>query len=384
MTPRAFGSSLYQTFTTYDTYRLLAIVAFILMLSNCMRESGALEDVMGSVRHMATDNRFIMGLLPALIGFLPVPGGALFSAPMIEKLSDEAELTPEFRTFINYWFRHVWEYSYPLYPGLLLVATILHLQIERLITFQFPLSIVAIISGTIFGLSQVRRIPQKVIGSEYWSHFWRFLKGFWPVLLIVLGIFIIPWQLILPHVLPKEWLSHYKIENFDPLMLTLPVTVFLFGITRLGVKRFFRTAFVNLNYQLPLIVLTVLIFKDVIGNSGAVDSLGRTFQQWGIPPIVLLLVLPAIMGYLTGITHSYVSVAFPLLMPFFGNPIDLAAVQLAYMAGFVGVILSPAHLCLILSADYYKADMNKVFRMIFAPVGLVLAVSIGIYLWHHH
>ncbi|HDS30691.1 MAG TPA: DUF401 family protein, partial [Firmicutes bacterium] len=99
-----------------DHLTLLAMVVFILILSKCMKEAGALEELVGSMREVLRDNRFTIGFLPALIGLLPMPGGALFSAPMIEKLSDEAKLSPETRTYLNYWFRHVWEYSYPLYP----------------------------------------------------------------------------------------------------------------------------------------------------------------------------------------------------------------------------------------------------------------------------
>ena len=29
---------------------------------------------------------------------------------------------PERRTFLNYWFRHVWEMVFPLYPSLVLAA----------------------------------------------------------------------------------------------------------------------------------------------------------------------------------------------------------------------------------------------------------------------
>jgi len=67
------------------------------------------------------------------------------------------------------------------------------------------------------------------------------------------------------------------------------------------------------------------------------------------------------------------------LLPFFGNPIDLSKVQLAYTAGFIGVILSPVHLCLILSAAYYKADLNRVFRLLYIPAAFVALVSLVIY-----
>jgi integral membrane protein (TIGR00529 family) len=370
MPPKAFGLSLLGTLTTYDTWRLLLIVVCILILSACMRASGALQDLVGSVSHMVSDNRVTIALLPALIGFLPVPGGALFSAPMIQEPSAEADVSMEQRAFLNYWFRHVWEYSYPLYPGLLLEATILHVDIVKIIAFQFPLSIAAILAGVIFGLSRVRRIRRKIEGGkEFRTQLVRFMSGFWPVLLIVLGIFVIPWAKILPGI------------NFDALMVTLPGVTILFGVTRLGWKGFMMIVTKDFDLNLPLIVLSVLIFKDIISHSGAAEDLSVTFQRWGVPELVLFAVLPMLMGYLTGITHSYVSVAFPLLIPFFGPPgsLDLAKVQLAYTAGFIGVILSPVHLCLILSCAYYRADLNKVYKLLYLPVLLVALASLALY-----
>lgn len=371
MPPIDFIKSLAGTFRDYDTLKLLGIVAFILMLSSCLKESGALKDMVDSLRMMAWDNRFTMALLPALIGFLPMPGGALFSAPMIEGFSDEAEISPERRTFINYWFRHVWEYCYPLYPGLLLAATILKVNIGQLIVFQLPLSLAAIFAGVVFQLVRIKYVKKQISpGVSKLALLWKFSTGFWPVMLIVVGIFVVPWKILLP-----------GFPEIDPLMITLPLTVILFGIPRLGFRRFFKVIITNFDFRLPLTVLSVLIFKDVITNSGAVDNLSTAFQTWGIPPLALFLVLPFLMGYLTGITHSYVSVAYPLLMPFFldNGQVDLASTQLAYTSGFVGVILSPVHLCLILSLDYFRADFNRVLRMLYAPSLLVLLVSLIIY-----
>jgi uncharacterized protein len=390
MPPVDFLKSVWGTIIAYDTLKLLLIVACILLLSGCLRESGALEELVDSVRLMAKDNRFTMGLLPSLIGFLPVPGGALFSAPMIEKLADEANLTPDFRSFINYWFRHVWEYSYPLYPGLLLSSVILHVEIKKLIAFQFPLSLAAILAGCIFGLLKIPYMPQHVSsGLDLWVQIKKFLHGFWPVLFIVIGIFVIPWDILIAWTgLPftTSTVASLVSENgkpppllFDPLMIILPVTVFIFGWPRLGTRKFFHTLGTSFDYRLPLTVLNVLIFKDVISHCGAVEELSTTFQEWGVPELALFIILPALMGYLTGITHSYVSVAFPLLLLFFGDPVNLAKVQLAYTAGFIGVILSPVHLCSILSCEYFHADFNKVLRMCYAPIAFVFVISLLIY-----
>ena len=355
-------------FLNADTWTVLMLVVFILILSSSMKEAGALDDLVGSVRSMFIDNRFTIGALPAMIGLLPMPGGALFSAPMIDGLADEAELSREDRTFLNYWFRHVWEYSYPLYPGLILESAIIGIDLSRLTAYQFPLSLAAILGGSIFGLLRVRKHFKPFLrGPELRKQLARFLKGFWPILLIIIG------------------LMGFKLGTFvfkPPFLLVLLIVVVLFGLIRIGPRKFPLLALRSLDYKLIGTIYAVLVFKDIILASGAVTELEHVFQQWGVPPIAAFMILPLLIGYLTGITHSYVSVAFPLLLPFFmgpGGEIDLARVQLAYSFGFIGIILSPVHLCLVLSTKYYKSNMNEVYRRMIPPIVVLALVSLAVY-----
>ena len=64
-----------------------------------------------------------------------------------------------------------------------------------------------------------------------------------------------------------------------------------------------------------------------------------------------------------------VGIAFPILLPIIGvkNP-DLTYAMLAYAGGVSGYLLSPLHLCLIVSCAYFKADFIKVWRMLILPV----------------
>lgn len=350
-----------QYFFNTDTWSVLALVLLILVLSGCMRKAGAHDDMVGSMRRLFIDNRFTIGTLPAMIGLLPMPGGALFSAPMIEGLADEANISADGRTYLNYWFRHVWEYSYPLYPGLILLATIIGTELHELITYMFTLSLAAILGGSLFGLLGIEKHLKKGLkGSEMKAELKTFIRGFWPILLILIG---------------------YVGLNL-PFLLILPVTILLFGVTRLGFRKFISTSATSIDVKLVLTIYAVLVFKDVINNSGAVDELAVVFETWGVPHLVLFIILPMLIGYLTGITHSYVSVAFPLLLPFLldssGN-VDFSKVQLAYTFGFIGVLYSPVHLCLVLSTKYFNADMNGVYKLMLLPALVLAGVSFALY-----
>jgi hypothetical protein len=58
-----------------------------------------------------------------------------------------------------------------------------------------------------------------------------------------------------------------------------------------------------------------------------------------------------------------------------GHP-DMILVMFAYVSGFVGILLSPAHLCLALTADYFKAELRDVYKILIWPVSVVFAFAL--------
>src|SRR5574337_341797 len=97
------------------TVNLVTGLVLIMVLENIIRKRGLLKRMMESVVNVARDRRIAMAVLPAVIGLLPSAGGAAFSAPMVQEAATDAGIRPERKAFINYWFRHIWEYCSPLY-----------------------------------------------------------------------------------------------------------------------------------------------------------------------------------------------------------------------------------------------------------------------------
>jgi hypothetical protein len=47
----------------------------------------------------------------------------------------------------------------------------------------------------------------------------------------------------------------------------------------------------------------------------------------------------------------------------------------AYVSGFVGILLSPAHLCLGLTLDYFKADLRDVYKILLWPIVVIFVAA---------
>ena len=71
---------------------LALIVSLILILSNSMEKAGQMQRLLTSFRGLVSNPRLNLTIFPALIGLLPMPGGAAFSAPMVKELSAQLRL----------------------------------------------------------------------------------------------------------------------------------------------------------------------------------------------------------------------------------------------------------------------------------------------------
>ena len=353
--------SIWKSATDAGTIQLVVAVYLILGMGRLMKVSGSLEVMVGSLEKLIRDRRIAMVIPPALIGLLPSPGGAMLSAPMVDESGAKVRLNPEQKTFINFWFRHLWEYCWPLYQGLIVASTILKVPISDMMRVQYPLSIIAIIGGAIFGLLPIKNgYSQGSSGENLWKVFIRFNASIWPIWLILMGLMI------------------FKL----PILIVLGA---IFSLMMLSLKMdwgqkwsMFRQV---LSWKITLLLISVMIFKGVVMDSSAVDAIPSIFETSGVSPLVPLFFIPFFIGLLTGINQGYVGMGFPLLLPFFGaGAIDLKLVMFAYAAGFFGVLLSPVHLCLLLTKEYFGANWGGIYRLL-VPTVMVVFIGSLILLW---
>jgi hypothetical protein len=115
-----------------------------------------------------------------------------------------------------------------------------------------------------------------------------------------------------------------------------------------------------------------MVFKFTLENSGAVQLISHYFAEQQIPLLPLLFILPFVTGLLTGITMAPVGSTFPLLISIAGG-VNLADIAFAFASGYAGVLLSPVHLCLVLTREYFKADLLRTYRPIIISTTVLMA-----------
>ncbi|MEK6697958.1 MAG: DUF401 family protein [Nitrospirota bacterium] len=335
------------------TIGLITALALIMVLENIIRKRGVLKRMTESLNIVVRDRRVSMAVLPGVIGLLPSAGGAAFSAPMVQEVAGRSSITPERKAFINYWFRHIWEYVSPLYPGVVLAAAVTRLPLNSLLLSQLPLPLAVIGVGALLGFQGV---PKEAVPGK---------RDMAAVKTLFVSLLPITASLVMVIV--------FKI-NLAVAMTSIVAALFL--IYRYSFREIAVTLRESLSINVILMVIGIMVFKGMLEASGAIDALPAFFTRSGLPPAVILFALPFTVGLLTGLTVGFVGSTFPIIAAMMGGSPDPAAVTFAFASGFAGVMLSPTHLCLLLTVRYFNADMAGTYRLMYAPVFLVFLAGL--------
>ncbi|MCK4555983.1 MAG: DUF401 family protein [Candidatus Aminicenantes bacterium] len=342
-----FVRNIHEALISTETLSLFGIIILVLYLGNLLQLKGNFKKMLDSLKNLIPEPRLILALPSSFIGLLPMIGGALMSAPIVEEAGQRWKLTPAWKTFLNYWFRHIWEYSWPLYVNLILASAILQIPIKRIATVQFPFTILAATLGLIILFKHVHRLPDEKTGGKFLKSLLNLILSIWPIFLVIVLIFVFKFS----------------------MLLALAATAFLTQIFfRMDFRERSRILWQSISLKTLFLIASVMVFKRILEVSGALESVTGVFQSEGISAYLLLFAVPFVLGLLTGVNHAYVGISFPILLPIFGseNP-DMVLVMFAYISGFVGILLSPTHLCLVLTLDYFKADLRDVYKILLWP-----------------
>jgi integral membrane protein (TIGR00529 family) len=342
-----------------------------------MEAAGQMKRLLDKYQGLVSNPQVNLVIFPALIGLLPMPGGAVFSAPMVKELGADSKLSQPQLSFINYWFRHIWEHWWPLYPGILLVTIMTDINLLTIIAIMCPFTVIAVFLGYLILRNSAQ--TRKFNNNDRRSSVWPFLKELVPILIVIipgLGMGI-----ILSVLFPT-----FSVSKEAGLILALCMAIvwvwFENGTPKdqilqmLGTPRMLKMIYM---------IAAILIFKGILTDSNAAVSAGQEMVELHVPLIAIAITLPFIVGLSGGIVIAFVGSTFPILLPLinsFGHAEVLPAyVMLVLSCGFAGVMLSPLHLCFQLSNEFFETTMGAVYRYLWLPCLLLIGVSVLYFLF---
>lgn len=349
----AIGKITWTEFYSVDNAMLSAIIFLVIWLSSQMAKAGIMGDLVTTIKSKLSIKGAI-AVLPAIIGLLPMPGGAIFSAPLVDDCDEDSTIEPVLKTKINYWFRHIWEYTWPLYPGLILTSNIVNLPIWQLFLLGLPMTAAAIITGYFFLLRKIKNqinIKQK---AE---------KGIFKLISPILVVIIV--YIIILVFFPKVSL----ISKYLPMSLGLISAMILLQFERPITVLDWKSIIIN---KKPVTMVLIVVLVSIYGAfiearmpNGVLlmDQMRIELDNMGIPIIALIMIIPFVSGLATGITVGFAGASIPIAMSLLGSDPAfyqvLSTLSLAFTFGFMGVMMSPVHICLIVTNEHFKTSLAK-------------------------
>lgn len=330
-----------ETLTMQRTWDLLLCLYFVMCLEVELRKSGSLHGMVVTLRNIFSSNKVTLAFMPAFLGLLPSLGGARFSAPIVQEASEGIAVDDEQKSAINLWFRHIFEFSNPLMPGVILACGIANVSIGDLIDQVGWVTILCFVLGWIFLI-----VPLKITDPEKATNTQHDRAIDWKSLILAFGPIVTSFLLIVAFDVQAALAMGLVVVAFIPLYFWFkrPISVKSVFTESLDKKLFFN-------------VVCILYFIQLLTVIGTLDEIVNVFNNSALPQAVIIACLSFIFGVMTGLGQGYIAIVMPIVALMAPGNIVLVGIAMVY--GMAGQMVTPTHLCILVTVEYFKSRLWK-------------------------
>lgn len=345
-----------ETLSLPRTYDIIFALYFVMCLEIELRTSGALAGMVHALQRIFSSNRVTLAVMPAFLGLLPSLGGARFSAPIVEEASKGLGLTSDHQSAINFWFRHIFEFSSPIIPGMIMACNIAGVAYSEFITHLCWLTVLMFSVGWFVLIRPIKAdsIKENAISQaadeQGWQDLWLSLSPV--VLTFVLVVFFNMNASVGMGVVTA---GLFIVLHFTKREVSLKEVV----VGAIDMKMFFN-------------VLCILYFIQILTVTQVLQEIVTAFQSSPLPVPVIIACVSFIIGVLTGMSQGHVAIIMPIIAAMHTGSLNLAGVAMAF--GVAGQMLTPTHMCLVVTVDYFKANFFKTLKPVL--IGEVMLLTI--------
>ena len=132
-------------------------------------------------------------------------------------------------------------------------------------------------------------------------------------------------------------------------------------------------------WQMVYVVLAIFVFKGVLDGGGVVREISGTISG-ASALLVATMALPMLVGLISGLTIAFVGATFPLILGVLdqlGIQGNVPYVVLGLFAGYAGVMVSPIHICFLLTCEFFHTNVARVWPRLFLPCLLLFLFGLG-------
>lgn len=344
------------------TYDILFALYFVMCLEIELRTSGALSGMVQALQRIFSSSKVTLAVMPAFLGLLPSLGGARFSAPIVAEASSGMPLTCEHKAAINFWFRHIFEFSSPIIPGMIMACNIAGVAYGDFIKHLCWLTVLAFATGWFVLIRPITDVFAKDATKAVATS----RRGLTDLCLA-----------LAPVILNFIMVVFFDVSASFGMGL---VTVTLFCVLRqmgrsVSLKEVVTGA---ADFKMFMNVLLILYFIQILTVTDVLTEIVTAFQSSPFPVPVIIACVSLIIGILTGMSQGHVAIVMPIVAAMQTGSLNLAGVAMAF--GVAGQMLTPTHMCLVVTVDYFKSNFFKTLEPVLRCEIIILTVF-SVYSW---
>lgn len=345
-----------ETLSLSRTYDIIFALYFVMCLEIELRTSGALAGMVHALQRIFSSNRVTLAVMPAFLGLLPSLGGARFSAPIVEEASKGLGLTSDHQSAINFWFRHIFEFSSPIIPGMIMACNIAGVAYSEFITHLCWLTVLMFSVGWFVLIRPIKADSIKentgtqAADEQGWQDLWLSLS---PVILTF--VLVVFFNMNASVGMGVVTAGLFIVLHFTKREVSLKEVV----VGAIDMKMFFN-------------VLCILYFIQILTVTQVLQEIVTAFQSSPLPVPVIIACVSFIIGVLTGMSQGHVAIIMPIIAAMQTGSLNLAGVAMAF--GVAGQMLTPTHMCLVVTVDYFKANFFKTLKPVL--IGEIMLLTI--------
>ena len=358
-----------MTFDGRLTISVVLATFAVMLLSQLYKETGLINKLSESMGKMINSPKIVLCVIPAVIGLLPVAGGALMSAPLVETEAEKLELKPDRKAYINLWFRHTIFPVYPISQPLIVAAAMMGATVPMLVLRQIPVVAVMIAVGYIIGFWKVSQTKEKQgtkMAKGERLEVRQLLMTFLPILTTIVVAVTLS---IVSRDLSKQ--------GFDVLIATVIGLFVLVLVSKPGLRVFAKPFKSWSIYGITLAAYGAFLLRGVMINTGISQIFQSLVSNGNIDLVILLTAVPAVLGFMTGSPQGGVAIGASILAGIITFSPKIAA--LVYISAYLGYIVAPTHLCFTFTAQYFKCPLSRLYRHIIPSFAITFAMALIVY-----
>lgn len=332
-----------------------ALVVLVMWLESEVRKLGVIDEL--TCRMETSKSRTLLWTVPSILGLIPSAAGARMSTAVVKILGSTSNAEALSLAAVNFWFRHVLVFCSPLISGTILACALTGTSPATTAIMGLPVAASFIIFGWFFFIK-----PIKFTSFSTPSN---------------LSVAKISDAVIFVLVASAAAASLSGSVNF---LLLMPIPVAYAGILlikRKGASALAEALLLNRrDIRLILEVVLLMWFGAACRASGFVELTAEAAASIGIHPLASAAAAAFTASLATGSSLPSAAIAAPIAASML--PGSASAVFTVIFAGFAAQFLTPSHLCLPISAEYFEQSTSRLIAKIF-PAFCASALAGGLF-----